>query len=199
MPKGDTEKILSMANANNGIVTASMVSEAGISRECLRLLAADGRLERSARGVYYVSGIIADEFFNAHSMFKRGIFSHETALFLHGLTETTPVALSMAFPTAYNYSGAKSFGIICHSESINFYKSGMEYATTPYGNKVPTYNAERSLCDMLRTISHSDIQTVAAAFRKYVARPGADIPLLSHFSKELKVEKKLRSYLEVLL
>ena len=115
MPKGDTEKILSIANANNGIVTASMVSEAGISRECLRLLAADGRLERSARGVYYVNGIIADEFFNAHSMFKRGIFSHETALFLHGLTETTPVALSMAFPTAYNYSGAKSFGIICHS------------------------------------------------------------------------------------
>ena len=199
MPKGDTDRIMSMAKANNGFITSGMVSAAGISRQCLIALAYSGRLEHSARGVYCISGIISDEFLNAHTMFKKGIFSLETALFLHGLAETAPASLSMTFPGAYNYSGAKRYGIICKSASGNFYSLGAEYVLTPCGNKVLAYNAERTLCEMLRPSVHADIQAVAFGFRKYVSSPGANIPLLSHYSKIFKTEKKLRSYLEVLL
>lgn len=47
--------------------------------------------------------------------------------------------------------------------------------------------------------SHVDIQVVTEAFKRYATRTDKNIPLLSEYAKTLKVEKKLRAYLEVLL
>ena len=44
-----------------------------------------------------------------------------------------------------------------------------------------------------------DIQVVAEAFKRYANRLDKNIPALSEYGKILKVETKLRAYLEVLL
>ena len=64
---------------------------------------------------------------------------------------------------------------------------------------VKVYSVERTLCDILRSHSHMDIQVVTEAFKRYAARQDKNIPILSEYAKTLKVERKLRSYLEVLL
>ena len=79
---GATEKIIKMAKENNGTVTTAMVVAAGISRGNIKYLVDKGMIEKSARGVYILPGIWDDEIFNLQSRFKRGIYSHETALFL---------------------------------------------------------------------------------------------------------------------
>ena len=70
---------------------------------------------------------------------------------------------------------------------------------TPGGNTVRAYSVERTLCDILRPHSSVDIQVVTGAFKCYATRTDKNIPLLSEYAKTLKVEKKLRAYLEVLL
>ena len=70
---------------------------------------------------------------------------------------------------------------------------------TPGGNLVKVYSIERTLCDILKVRSHTDIQIVSEAFKRYSKRENKNIPLISEYAKLLKVEKKLRSYLEVLL
>lgn len=47
-----TTKIIELASQNNGIVTAAMISSAGISRGSLKYLADTGRLDQVSRGVY---------------------------------------------------------------------------------------------------------------------------------------------------
>ena len=61
------------------------------------------------------------------------------------------------------------------------------------------YSAERTLCDILKTRNHVDVQVVVEAFKRYVLRKDKNIHLLSNYAGALHVEEKLRPYLEVLL
>ena len=195
----DSQRILEMAKENNGIVTAAMVSEAEISRGILKYLSDNGRLERSARGIYVLPEVWEDEFVNVQGCFKSGIYSRETALFLLGLTDRTPTRFHMTFPGTYNLSKPKAEGILCSSAKEPIYSLGIHEATTPGGNTVYSYNAERTLCDILKPRNQVDISIVTDAFKRYAVMKEKNIPLLSEYAKELKVEKRLRSYLEVLL
>ena len=109
---GATDIILQLAEKNNGIVTTSMVSAAGISRGNLNYLVDMGKLEKTSRGVYILPEAWEDEFINLQSRFKRGVFSHETALFLYDLTDRTPNHYDMTFPSHYNLTSAKKENVI---------------------------------------------------------------------------------------
>lgn len=195
----DTQKLLELAKQNNGIITAAMVSRAGISRGILKYLSDTGELEKASRGVYTLPDVWEDEFVNVQSRFKRGIFSLETALFLCDLTDRTPGRFHMVFPASYNLSGPKQEGILCRSAKEPLYSLGTADLKTPGGNIVRGYCAERSLCDVLRPRNHTDVQVVTDAFKTYASRKEKNIPLLSEYAHKLRVEERLRYYLEVLL
>lgn len=194
-----TDTILRLAQKNHGIITAADVKSAGLSRGVLIYLLNQGKLEKSARGVYILPSAWDDEFVNLQSRYKRGIFSLSTALFLNDLTDRTPTVFEMTFPQGYNLSGPKREGGAAHTVKEAVYSLGMIEMKTPIGNMVRSYNAERTLCDILMPKNHMDIQLVTESFKIYMTRKNRNIPLLSEYAKKLKVEKKMRSYLEVLL
>ncbi len=196
---GATDEIIKMAEENNGVVTTAMVVAAGFSRGNIKYLVDKGLIEKSARGVYILPEVWDDEMFNLQNRFKRGIYSHETALFLWDLTDRTPNVYSMTFPTNYNLTKLKEENIRCTQCKETFYDLGLAETSTPGGNEVKVYSVERTLCDILRPQSNVDIQVVTEAFKRYAKRKEKNIPVLSEYAKLLKVEKRLRAYLEVLL
>ena len=196
---GATEEIIKMAKGNNGTVTTTMVVAAGFSRGNIKYLVDKGMIEKSSRGIYILPEVWEDEIFNLQNRFKRGIYSHETALFLWDLTDRTPNRYHMTFPMNYNLTNPKKENIRCVQCKKEIYDLGIEEVTTPGGNIVRVYSVERTLCDILKTHSHVDIQVVTEAFKRYAANSNKNIPVLSEYAKLLKVETKLRSYLEVLL
>lgn len=196
---GATEEIIKMAKGNNGTVTTAMVVAAGFSRGNIKYLVDKGMVEKSSRGVYILPETWDDEIFNLQNRFKRGIYSHETALFLWDLTDRTPNRYHMTFPMNYNLTNPKKENIRCAQCKKEIYNLGIEEVTTPGGNVVKAYSAERTLCDILKPHSRVDIQIVTEAFKRYVSNADKNIPVLSELAKLLKVEIKLRSYLEVLL
>ena len=158
-----------------------------------------GVLERSERGVYILPTTFDDEMFNLQSRYKKGIFSHATALFLLDLTDRTPIKYSMTFPLRYNISALKTENVKCYRVKDELYELGVITGKTPGGNAVRLYNAERTLCDILKGRSNVEIQIVVEAFKRYAKLDKKDIPRLSDYAKLMRVEKKLRPYLEVLL
>lgn len=196
---GATEEIIRMAKENNGTVTTAMVVEAGFSRGNIKYLADKGMIEKSARGVYILPEVWEDEIFNLQNRFKRGIYSHETALFLWDLTDRTPNRYHMTFPANYNLTNPKEENVQCVQCTEALYELGIANAMTPGGNEVRAYSMERTLCDILRPHSRVDIQIVTEAFKRYANRSDKNIPVLSEYAKMLKVETKLRTYMEVLL
>lgn len=193
------DQILKIANNNNGIVTSAQVTKDGILRQHLKVLVDKGLLEHSGRGLYIIPTVFDDEMFNLQMRFKRGIFSHETALFLMDLTDRTPVKYSLTFPLGYNTTALNSENVKYYRVKDNLYELGITTTKSPGGNNIRLYNAERTLCDILKGRSSTDIQIVTDAFKRYTRLEKKDIPLLSKYAKLFRVEKKLRSYLEVLL
>lgn len=196
---GAIEEILNMAKENNGTVTSAMVDGAGFSRGNIKYLVDNGMLEKTARGIYILPEVWEDEMYHLQNRFKRGIYSHETALFLFDLTDRTPNRYYMTFPLNYNLTKAKNENIRCMQCKPDLYELGITEAITPGGNTVRVYNVERTLCDILRTYSHIDIQIVSEAYKRYATRKDKNIPLLSEYAKKFRVEDKVRNYLEVLL
>ena len=195
----NAELIMRMAKENNGVITSAKVTESGLSRGTLKYLTDIGKLERSARGVYILPEVWGDEIYNLQVQFKRGIFSGETALFLNDLTDRTPNSYQMTFPIGYNVTSLKNENVKAVRAAKKLYELGITTVLTPGGNPVRTYNKEKTLCDILRGRSNTDIQIVSDAFKQYVRSENINIPLLSEYAKILRVEKKLRSYLEVLI
>ena len=195
----DSHKIIELAKQNNGVITTAMVVNAGFSHGSLKYLSDSGSLERVSRGVYILPEVWEDEFVNIQSRYKRGIYAFDTALFLCDLTDRTPLKFHMVFPSTYNLSHPKQDGIVCSGSKEPLYSLGVTRMTTPGGNVVRSYCAERTLCDILKPRNRVDVQVVADAFKRYSARKDKNIPLLSEYASALRVEEKLRSYLEVLL
>ena len=193
------EKIQDILKKNNGVITSAEITKAGISRGSLKYLVDTGKLECASRGVYQRLDVWDDEMYHLQVRFKKGIFSGETALYLYDLTDRTPLRFQMTFPNSYNLSNIKDENIRGNRVIDEFYELGKEIISTPLGNKVSAYNMERTLCDILRKQNNTDVQVVTDAFKRYMKKKIKNIPLLSEYAKKLKVETKLRSYLEVLL
>ena len=193
------KQIMQIAQENNGTVTSAMVTKSGLSRGIIRYLCDRGKLEQSGRGVYILPEILGDEIYTLQIRYKRGIFSHDTALFLWGLTDRTPNQYCMTFPASYNVSSARANNIRTSQSVDSLFELGLTEIKTPAQNTVRVYNRERTLCDILRKVNNADIQLITQAFKEYVRSPDRNISLLSEYSEIFKVSDKVRPYLEILL
>ena len=174
-----TATIEELAASNGGFLTASMA--------------------RDERGLYCLPDTWEDEYVMAQHRFARGVFSHDTALYLLGLCDSAPESLMMSFPRGYNPSSAKREGIVVKSSPEGLHDLGLAELITPYGNSVRVYDAERTLCDMLRGMSSPDLQLLSPAFRLYFSSGGRNLSKLQSFADKLGVVAKVKRYMEVLL
>lgn len=191
--------LLKMASLSNGYVTPSRASRAGIPRRKLTEAVAAGELVQVDRGLYALPGVWEDPYLVAQHRFARGVFSDDTALFLHGMTDRAPFSLTMTFPRAYNAAGAREAGITCRTCADDVLDLGLCELETPNGNMVRAYDLERTLCDIVRGQKVVDAQLVTPAMQAYARRPDRDPAKLMRYAKKLHVEGKIRTYLEVLL
>ncbi|QWT17698.1 type IV toxin-antitoxin system AbiEi family antitoxin domain-containing protein [Collinsella sp. zg1085] len=196
---GVSEQILQLAAQNNGVVTTACLTAQGIHRGNLKTLLNAGKLEQTARGVYILPEVWEDEFINLQARFRKGIFSHETALFLWDLTDLTPHRYSMTFPQGYNLTNAKKERVDARIVKNQWYAIGKTSILSPAGHSVDVYSMERTLCDLLRKRGGADKAILTQAFKRYVARKDKNIPLLSEYAQMFSAALSLRPYLEVLL
>lgn len=92
----------------------------------------------------------------------------------------------MTFPLSYNTTTLKEENIKYNRVKNEFYSMGVVTVLTPTGNSVKAYSIEKTLCDILRGRSNTDIQIVSKAFKRYVKSTNKNIPLLSKYAKKLR-------------
>lgn len=195
----DETEILHMAETQHGIVTSTQVTEAGIPRRCLTSMVHSGLLVRVERGVYTLPETWEDELYILQSRFSRGIFSHETALYLHAMTNRTPLRYTMTFPFGYNPGNVLKRGVVAKVTCEETYPLGIMTLPSPSGNALKVYNIERTLCDMVKIRHKADIQVVNKAMRMYAGSRDKDIARLMDYAHRLRVKSKILTYMEILL
>ena len=81
------EKMDSLVENNGGYLLTSAVQEAGISRTYLMRYVRERDMERVEQGIYISPGTWPDPLFILQLKNAGVIYSHETALYLHGLVQ----------------------------------------------------------------------------------------------------------------
>lgn len=193
------DSILKIAADHEGFVTAAAVSSAGLQRRLLSEAVATGVLIRVDRGLYCLPETWEDEYVIAQHRFSRGVFSHDTSLYLQGLSDRAPESLTLTFPRGYNTSNVRQLGIVSKVAPRGQFELGLTIATTMYGNEVTIYDAERSLCDMIRGTSDPDTQVFVPALKSYLSSSRRNTPKLQDVAERLGVARKMNGYLGVLL
>lgn len=170
-----------------------------IPRIYLSILERNGEIERVSRGVYWMTASIEDELFSFQARYKSSIYSHETALNLHDLTDRSPYFYSISVPVGYHSSSLNKSGHKVFYVNRNLFGLGIILMKSPHGNDIKTTNLERTICDVLRSRNQIDIQLISESLKRYVTKKERNIELLYSYAKQFRVQKIVREYIEVLL
>ncbi|MGN0513051.1 MAG: abortive phage infection protein [Lachnospiraceae bacterium] len=193
------EYIDSLLEANRGLIQTSQVIEAGISKPLFYNYVKEKNMEKIAHGVYAVSDVWLDAMYLLHLRCSQAIFSHESALFFHDLTDREPMQYVITVRTGYNPTKLKEDGIQVYTVKKELHEVGIVWVKTPFGNEVRTYNMERTVCDVIRSRSNMEMQTYQDALKEYFRRKDKNLRRLMDYAALFHVEKILRQYQEVLL
>lgn len=194
-----TERLYKLIECGDGIVLTKDVVEEGIPRVYISKLIKNGTLERLDRGIYITKDCFDDEMYRLQAKYNLAIFSHESALFLHDLTDRDPIQYTITLPAGYNSQNIKSFGVKVFSIKKELYDVGLIVNKTMFGRDVRCYDMERTICDIVRSRSQLDIAILTDAIKRYSKRRNKNLPLLMRYAEKFRVTNILRGYLEVLL
>lgn len=183
----------------DGFLTTGDVTRAGVSKTWFLNYVRKNNYERIGHGMYLAPDSLADGFYALQKRHPSVIFSHETALYLHNLSDREPLAYNVTVKHGYNPTALKASGIDVYTVTADRFEIGVTECNTPFGHSVKSYDMERTICDLLRPRSRVEAQDYTTALKEYFRRKDRDIPKLMDYGKLFKVEKKLRLYTEVLL
>ena len=191
--------IMEEIKQNNNMITTAQVAALGFSRAVLSKYVKAGLLERSRQGVYILPDSVHDDMYTLMLRSDKIVFSHDTALFLNGLSERTPFEHSVTIPSNCVLSNVLMDECKCYYIKPDLFDVGIVKKKTTFGNEVRCYDAERTICDLLRSRNRIDEETVINAIKKYAAYKDKDLNRLAAYAEKFRVGKILKQYMEVLL
>lgn len=199
-PKGDSspapswDALYELAAAQGGCFTREQAREAGFSDQLLYKHVGAKNLERVQRGIYRItrfpeSGREQEDLVIAWLWSEAaGVLSHETALRLHGLSDTLPSNVHLTLPSAWGARALRppagvrlSFGDVPAQERA-------------FVGAVPVTRPGRTINDV--ATAHGDVDVVRDAVRQAIQRgiadPGELLPAVAYLSAALSPDSRVR-------
>ncbi|MBQ7883458.1 MAG: abortive phage infection protein [Phascolarctobacterium sp.] len=192
-------ELTSIAQAHGGIIETKVAMQNGISKAMLYKLCKDDKIHRIVKGQYVLANDMQDELFSISKRSLNIIFSHETALYLHGISDRTPFEHTITAPSGCIPSASIRAECKIYYIKPELFELGKTVIKTPMGNDVPVYDMERTMCDIIRSRNKLGTETFLAALKIYANNSKKDLNKLASYANELRVSNVLRQYLGVLL
>ncbi len=104
-PNPDWDTLFAVAQGQDGYFTTAQAAESGYSRPLLHKHVAGGKMARARRGIYRLVHFPASDHEDLVVPWlwseQAGVFSHETALALHDLSDVLPAKIHLTLPAAW--------------------------------------------------------------------------------------------------
>lgn len=194
----NVNKILSLAKQNGGYITGKQVKGIGLSTRYLTDLIEDGKIEKVKPGLYLETSHMPDEFFEVLYN-TAGIFSHATALYFHKLADRTPVKFDITVPGHYNGSLQNNKKVNLFYVKKEFYALGLTETKSSLGLSVKVYDAERTICDIMRNEKKMETEIFVSALQHYAKSKSKKLNVLLKYASLLGVSDKIEEKLRILL
>lgn len=195
------ECLLKKMNENDGLITTKEAIDFGIHKDILKESLIKYEIVKIANGLYALPGEEIDEYVYFSYRVPKGIFSHETAAYLHGLSTRMPLVYVMSVMKGANVSRikAKRDDVVFKYVRADYYDIGKTLIKNPYGREVMVYDKERTLLDLIKDKNRIDSFIFSEAIKLYFSSSDKDLLKLSKYAIAMKMENHLRQYTEVFL
>jgi len=190
------DKIERLLEEKKGILTTKEIEEEGIPRQALPKLIENGRLEKLWHGTYISPEVQADEMYCIQLRSEKVVFSNETALYMHDLTDRDPLVYTVTVPRGYGTGRLRNSGISVITVMSDKFNIGISKEKTIYGREVAVYDLERTICDIIKAKGKMDKDMYYNALKRYAASNRKDINLLMEYAKKLNMYKQVRNEME---
>lgn len=195
----DENEILSLMRENKGILSAEELDKLGISIRKLQQMAKDKKVERLVRGLYLHPEFVEDPYYITQYRAPKAIFSNETALYLHSLSDENSVKIVATIPSGYNSSLLKDKGYKFYYLKEELWKLGQVEITSPFGNKIWVYSKERSLAEMMAKVESGDRNLLVNALKAGLEAGILNSLDLIKYAEIFGSKEQMRNYMEVLI
>jgi len=158
--KGPWDALFAIAVIQEGLFSAAQAKEAGCSQQLLGRYLATGKVERVTRALYRIVHFPRGESEDLLALWlwskQEGVFSHETALFLHQLSDALPSVAHLTLPTKWLRRVVKRPGRL-----IVFYDD-LSAEDRAWHGPVPVTSVRRTLADCLHANVSADLVAQAS-------------------------------------
>ncbi len=193
------ESLKMIIESNDGIASAKQLADKGVSRLVLYQYLISGLIAKESHGNYVIADNQPDEYRTIQNRSSKMIYSHGTALFLHGLSDRVPHELDITVPQGDNVSRIKRDyeNTRFHYCKKELWDLGIVDAVTPQGYEVKIYDLERCICDLIRDKKTVDTQIYTQAMKEYFSTKCNPRKIVK-YARQFNIESKVRTYMEVL-
>ncbi len=193
------ESLKMIIESNDGIASAKQLADKGVSRLVLYEYLISGLIAKESHGNYVIADNQPDEYRTIQNRSPKMIYSHGTALFLHGLSDRVPHELDITVPQGDNVSRIKRDyeNTRFHYCKKELWDLGIVDAVTPQGYEVKIYDLERCICDLIRDKKTVDTQIYTQAMKEYFSTKCNPRKIVK-YARQFNIESKVRTYMEVL-
>lgn len=184
---------------DSGLLLSKEANNNGISKHSFYSYVREHNFEQVSHGVYASPETWEDENYILSLRCPQAVFSHDEALFHHHLIDREPFKKTITIYTGYGTSRLTQDGIKVFTVKRELLSLGKEYVRNSMGHKIPMYDLERTICDLIRSRSWFEIQDYQTALKNYLKVKEKNLNRLIEYAKVFHVDKILREYMEVML
>lgn len=177
-------QINELAQANNGILTFSQMINNNFSRREIKQLEENQIIERISKGIYLHKDYLKDTFKINQLENSNFIYSHETAAYLHGLTDRFPRQYSITTYSGYHLRKSNEFNVFyTKKENLNI---GVIEIKDNAGNLIKTYDKEKTICDLIKNKKRIELQVYTESIQNYF-KGKVNLNKISEYAKILNI------------
>ena len=185
------DKIKQFLDANHGYISTSDFLKLNISKPLIKKYVDKGLINKVSHGLYIDSNTLVDDEYVFQKRYPDAIYSYKTALSMLGLIKELPEEIEITV----NSKKRVLSNYKVHYVSDKYYDIGIIEINNMFNNPIKIYNAERCICDMLKS-DDFDLELQNNILHDYFNSSCKDIDKLLEYSKVFNIYEKVRTLVD---
>ena len=185
-----------LVKKNNGLIRYCELTNIGYNQRQIKKLEIEMVIERVEKGIYCHKDYYPD-MLKVHQLNNNNIiYSHETAAFLHDLTDRFPRKFTVTTESGYHLRKRKELNI--HYIKKDLFTLGAVEIKDMSGNIVRAFDKERTICDFIKNRDQIEMQVYVEVLQNYF-NGKVKLNKLSNYARKLGVNDKVEQVVTLMM
>ena len=194
----DIYQIIHLFEKNGGIMTMRDLNNKGVAYDAVRKMIKTGTIEPVKRAIYKLSNADIDDYLEAQTLVKKGIYCLYSAALIHELSTFIPTEHHLAIPKKNKVNLPNYPPIQIYYWHAAQHSMGIQQINKN-GNLIEIYDKEKTVCDFLKFRNKVGLDSTKEVLKTYLNSRERNIDKLVKYAKPLRVSSIIDQYLTILL